>query len=398
MKNVKKTAPEETIKQPETGKFTWKTYNIEVIEKAEEEKIFAATKIYQCKIKGNPVDESRTMTVKISTSNPDRSNDVMSMDGCILDNYLNNPIVSAFHKYDRPSTGRALLVGIGDGYIVSKMEFPPEGANPEADILHKLYTTGFQYAISIGFIPHEGEYNELGGVNYTKWELLEYALVLVPDNAQALRMSIEKGFTPEKYLEESQKLWNEEKKEITSPEPAKTEEKTEETPQVGEIKTQEVVEKDVNQVIALGYLLDELSYFIWYFTESEVSQPSIDKLNQALALVMEVVQDQAVLGQKEIAVPVMKDGKLVIEKAGRAISGKHEDMLKTACDHMKKAAEQVEGVLAAVAVEDPEDMQDGDEKKTVQPTTSYLTKLANSLKSTDKEVGLTLRLLKQIQK
>src|ERR1700732_1421317 len=118
-----------------------KTYVTEVVSDDEAKKLFAAcTKTFDCQVKGNKeVDEARTMVLKISTLDPDRSKDRVFPKGFILDDFLNNPVVAAFHDYHKPAVGRALKMGIADDYVVSKMEFPPEGINPEADILHGLY-------------------------------------------------------------------------------------------------------------------------------------------------------------------------------------------------------------------------------------------------------------------
>jgi hypothetical protein len=124
-----------------------------------------------------------------------------------------------------------------------------------------------------------------------------------------------------------------------------------------------VEQKDVSQVTSLAYVLSELQWLAYCFEYDEVSQDTRDKLNQAIALILEAIKDQAELGKKSFAVSD-KDltalneeerAKLLawsVEKAGRTISARHEDMLKTACDHMEKAAEQVNTVLGSVAAQD----------------------------------------------
>lgn len=425
-------------------KLVRKTYtNTEVITDAEAKKLFeAATKTYDCEIKG-AVDEGRTMYLKISTSTPDRSNDVVNPKGVILDHYIANPIVSGFHEYGKPSVGRALQVGVADTYIVSKMEFPPEGINPDADILHGLYKSGFQKAASIGFIPRKKTQNDLGGYNFEEWELLEFALVLVPDNPEAVAMMYEKGFNPDTFEKDFGK--ETEEKEVTeitvkigdTGEVVKTlkdadaaikkvqaeneelkkqlEAKATEDTKVSELTagqlkelfgSAEVEQKDVDQVIQLAYVLDVLSWYIYVFENNEVSQSSIDKLNQALGLVLQVVQEQAAMGSKSLSemslkdFPDTKEAVKILAKAGRTISSKHEEMLKAACDHMTQGMEQVQTVLNSVAAD--EDTADTGDDKTVG--NSFAKRLAEQVARTqkqtakaDKEVGMTLRLLKQIK-
>src|SRR5438105_10673825 len=102
--------------------------------------------MYKCNLKGVDVNEARTITLKISTQNPDRSKDVVSSQGVIADHYIDNPVVAGFHKYDKAAVGRGIQLGVGEDYSVSKMEFTPEGMNPDADVLHNLYKSGFMNA------------------------------------------------------------------------------------------------------------------------------------------------------------------------------------------------------------------------------------------------------------
>lgn len=98
-------------------------------------------------------DNSRTLVITISTKNPDRSNDEVMPEGCILENYMKNPVVAAFHNYHEPPIGKTLEINVSSDSIVAKVEFTPEGVNPTADMLYELYKGGFMNAWSIGFIP-----------------------------------------------------------------------------------------------------------------------------------------------------------------------------------------------------------------------------------------------------
>ena len=146
-------------------------------------------------------ESERTLVVRISTASPDRSNDEMVPAGCDLTNYLKNPVVAAFHNYSKPAIAKTLDIQIDEGGIVAKLQFTPEGANPEADTLWKLYKDGFMNAWSIGFMPLEYTQKSEGGYVFTKWELLEYSAVLVPDNADALTMLRGKGMNVDELVE-----------------------------------------------------------------------------------------------------------------------------------------------------------------------------------------------------
>lgn len=546
-----------------------KTFIAEVLTDVEAKKLFeTATKTYNCKIKGAPVDDSRTIFLKISTSDPDRSQDTVAPKGFDVTNFANNPVVSAFHDYTKPAVGRALELGIGDNYVVSKMEFPPEGINPEADILQGLYKSGFQHAASIGFIPKSWEPNDIGGKDFNEIELIEYALVLVPDNPGALQMMYQKGFNPETFHEDFYELkgvigykktpladkgtawdgpaevkkatvddlrvmcawvdsenadnkgayklphheadgehavvwngvkaaggaiqgaqggvdipegdvagvkahlekhyhefdekapWEADKEDDgkstkeTETKEKKTEKAESEEPElpqgdednaadpgyamdtqvteltVGQLcdlidrvldaeqcenddmgdgkSARPVVQKDVAEVIALSDILDCLSWYIWAFSQNDVSQSSVDKLNQALGLVLQVVQEQAVLGKKNFDFSTFKGNKeslKLIAKSGRAISGANQEKLTKALDHMQQSQVHVQDVLDSVNDQDDEDNgHDNDDDRNAENGKSTKPSLLKRLteqkemekhmKVADKHIGLALRFVK----
>lgn len=127
--------------------------------------------------------EDRTLIVTISTSNPDRSKDVVVPEGMESDHYLRNPVVAAFHDYHQPAIGRTLQLEQSEGRITAKVEFLPKGIYPLADILYEQYKAGFMNAWSIGIIPKERTNIDpdsfMGGNRFDKWELLEYSDVQI---------------------------------------------------------------------------------------------------------------------------------------------------------------------------------------------------------------------------
>src|SRR5882724_550574 len=351
-------------------------------------KIFKTFEILETKVAdGQP----RTLVVKISTVNADRSRDTVQPSGMQADNFLKNPVVLFAHKYDTKPIAKCTSLKVMDDCILATVEFLPEGVYQEADIIYTMYKEGFLSAWSIGFMPTDYDENMQGGYNFKQWELFEFSSVPVPDNPEALTIMRSKGIDVDKVLEKKEQDEDVLSVKINIADAEEVKETIENaTKAIGALtleneKLKKAAEqKDVSQIVALGYLLDELSYFIKAFTQMGVKQESIEKLQQALALVMNVVQEQAIVGEKSIKLPATM-------KAGRTISSKHEEMLKTACEHMNAGAEQVKTVLDSVSKDDEE----SDEGKTVP--NSYVTRLASSLKQTDKTVGLTLRLLKTIE-
>lgn len=149
--------------------------------------------------------EKRTLYVKISSPNPDRSGDVVIPKGVILDNFNRNPVVAAFHRYDRAPIGKAEEIRITDDGITAKVVFTPKGVNPEADMIYELNRGGYMNAWSIGFMPKDWDERPEGGRLFKEWELYEFSAVLVPDNPDALTMVRSKGFDPDKIIEEQKK-------------------------------------------------------------------------------------------------------------------------------------------------------------------------------------------------
>lgn len=136
----------------------------------------------------------RTLRVVISTSDTDRSKDIMLPQGALIENYLKNPVVSAFHNYHEPSIARCVSLVFEERRIIAELEFTPEGMNPKADQLFNQYKAGFMFAWSIGFLPKRWEdHADDFGRTYIEWELLEFAAVLVPDNPEALTLLRSKG-------------------------------------------------------------------------------------------------------------------------------------------------------------------------------------------------------------
>jgi hypothetical protein len=97
--------------------------------------------------------EDRTLVVKISTSTPDRSHDIVRAEGVQLDNYVKNPVVAFGHNYSGLSIGKTIDIQKVTEGIIAKVEFTPKGVYPLADQLYEMYKGGFMNAWSIGFIP-----------------------------------------------------------------------------------------------------------------------------------------------------------------------------------------------------------------------------------------------------
>lgn len=134
----------------------------------------------------------RKLSFVITTSAKDRDNDTINPLGWKLDNYLKNPVVLWAHSYESPAVARTEKIWIEDNSVKAIAEFTPQEVYPFGYTLYLLYREGFMKAVSVGFIPLSWEVRE-DGFDYIEQELLEYSLVPVPSNPEALLIAKRKG-------------------------------------------------------------------------------------------------------------------------------------------------------------------------------------------------------------
>lgn len=132
----------------------------------------------------------------ISTEDVDRQGDIVRATGARLENYLKNPVVLWAHDYGEPPVARALSVEIIPGKgLKARFQFPEWGTSARADEVRRLWAAGFLNATSIGFQPITaqplGDRNDFWGPQeFVEWELLEFSIVPVPANQDALRLAM----------------------------------------------------------------------------------------------------------------------------------------------------------------------------------------------------------------
>lgn len=149
--------------------------------------------------------------VWISTEAIDRDGDIVEAAGADLSNYLRNPVVLFGHNYWSSETvvARTLKLETEKSKgIRAQFQFAPDGVSRGADTVRGLWQSGLLNAASIGFmvsgwnwIDADGndlEQNEPGrpdgavGRRFAEWELLEWSIVPVPANQEALRAAVGK--------------------------------------------------------------------------------------------------------------------------------------------------------------------------------------------------------------
>ena len=123
-----------------------------------------------------------------SDNSVDRYNEVIDQAGWDLDNFRANPVIPDCHNYGTIADilGKALSVSVTDGQLVNRVEFCVD--NPMGLLAYKMAKGGFLKSQSVGFIPLEWTNGNASGQpdrTYTKCELLEISLVVVPANPGA---------------------------------------------------------------------------------------------------------------------------------------------------------------------------------------------------------------------
>lgn len=135
-------------------------------------------------------DEGRAFDFCISTASVDRYGDTIAVEGWQLAAFRKNPVVLWMHDNNLLPVAKAVNVRIEDGKLKSRAEFTPEGMLRFNDAVHDMLKGGFLSATSVGFIPLK--YNFVDdpqrrfGIDFLEQELLEFSVVTVPANAEAL--------------------------------------------------------------------------------------------------------------------------------------------------------------------------------------------------------------------
>lgn len=129
--------------------------------------------------------------IVISTATEDRDRDVVRPEGARIEAYLQNPVTQWAHNYRDPwaTIGRTINLTVSPDGIEAEFELRPAAndADPQNVVL-LLWQGGWVRTASIGFRPLRWEERDGGGFDYVEWELLEWSLVPVPANAEALRV------------------------------------------------------------------------------------------------------------------------------------------------------------------------------------------------------------------
>jgi len=153
------------------------------------------------------VEKTRTISFIISSEKKDAHGTVLSIDGWDLKRYKKNGIVGYQHDvygddmFKSPNPDSVIGVGkvyVEDKYLIGDVTFEPPEINPLAEKIFRKVLFGTLKATSVGFLPIEkGKYvsdkaeDGNGTYYYGRRELLEFSIVNIPSNPDAVRREFE---------------------------------------------------------------------------------------------------------------------------------------------------------------------------------------------------------------
>jgi len=148
----------------------------------------------------------RRRRFRISTETKDRHGDVIRSKGIQLKNFRKNPVVLFAHDARQPPIGKSPKIERGDGILDADVEFFERDVFEFADTIFRIVEVGGLKAASIGFIPVNFERLEdedgerTMGIDFKKIDLLEFSIVPLPANPEAVVRALSDGATMEPYL------------------------------------------------------------------------------------------------------------------------------------------------------------------------------------------------------
>jgi HK97 family phage prohead protease len=126
----------------------------------------------------------------ISTQNPDRDKDVIHVDGWRFENYNKNPVVLFGHNYRALPVAAGTAPTVEGDRVLCNADFSGSRVDPFAETVRQFVKAKILRASSVGFDPMKWLYNEeRRGYDFVEQELLEWSIVPVPANAEALQLA-----------------------------------------------------------------------------------------------------------------------------------------------------------------------------------------------------------------
>ena len=152
------------------------------------------TRTVTAAIIGSAAVDANRYRVTIAANEEARQPPTLNFDGLSLDNYMLNPVVMWAHDVSGRSPSGGLPIGrtlelakTEAGQLVAEFEFLSD--DPFARRVKNAWDRGFLRAASISWLPIETAPARDGGYRDTRSDLLEWSIVPVPSDPDALRES-----------------------------------------------------------------------------------------------------------------------------------------------------------------------------------------------------------------
>lgn len=135
-------------------------------------------------------EDKDTVTFEISNDGLDRHGTILNPGGARTDNFESNPVVLFNHGRGPQGSmpiGRAPSVFTRDDSLFAEVRF--DGDDDFASEVERKVRNGFLNAASVGFEPIEQDTRVVDGDEvpaFEEWELVEFSIVPVPSNPDAL--------------------------------------------------------------------------------------------------------------------------------------------------------------------------------------------------------------------
>ena len=134
-------------------------------------------------------ESERTYTFTISTGSVERDRDTIKPSGWRLDNFrkAGGPVLWAHQSRELP-IGKSVWQRVEGDQLKARVEFAPPEVYPFADMVRGLIDFGALKSTSVGFLPIRSVWNEERmGFDFEEQELLEFSIVPVPSNPEAVQ-------------------------------------------------------------------------------------------------------------------------------------------------------------------------------------------------------------------
>jgi HK97 family phage prohead protease len=171
------------------------------------------TKLCELQLKRDDKLGPREALARISTTSVDRDGDVLLPSGLDARDYRRNPVVLLGHDMDRV-VGQATNLRTTSDAVMATVRFAerpaslPESAEWMPDTVLSLMQQGVLRAFSVGFrVPPGGardatakdaeRFGDDARTIITRWHLLEFSVVSIPANQDALLVAVAKGLVPD---------------------------------------------------------------------------------------------------------------------------------------------------------------------------------------------------------